>query len=144
MASWTPIIRERRFVPWLVGEPTREEQQESVPITTSQIYRLEDLWKAKPSATLVDLENPEDAEDDVSHVELQYTDGKHLMNVLGPLVKVRELLFWLVGWFLVMMWLSFSYVLVGWFVIKWWLVDWFYVQVVENRVLVRWAGWMDV
>jgi regulator of nonsense transcripts 1 len=90
LASWTPIIRERRFVPWLVSEPTREEQRDRAPITTSQIYRLEDLWKAKPNATLIDLENPDEAEDDVSHVELQYTDGKQLMNILGPLVKVRH------------------------------------------------------
>jgi regulator of nonsense transcripts 1 len=70
--------------------PGEKEVMRSRPITSAQIAALESLWRTKPSATLDDLDKPD--EDGGIHVEpvlLRYDDGYAYQNVFAPLVKLE-------------------------------------------------------
>jgi len=86
--QWTPLIKDRSLVPWLVKVPEPELEQRARHLTTAQIDRLEAMWKTNPAATLEDLERP-GAEDELEPVLIRYEDGFHFQNVFGPLVQVE-------------------------------------------------------
>jgi len=58
LTQWMPLIEDRAFLPWLVKVPSDKEQMRSRQITTSQINKLEELWRDNPSATIADLDRP--------------------------------------------------------------------------------------
>ena len=87
--EWMPIIQDRAFLSWLVKVPSEQEQLRSRQITTSQINRLEELWKENPQASLDDLNKPELADDAPNPVLARYEDGYHYQNIFGPLVKLE-------------------------------------------------------
>ena len=88
LGQWMPLIEDRAFLPWLVKIPTEHEQLRARQITTTQINRLEELWRTNPSATLADLEAP-GADEEVQPILMQYEDGYNYQNVLAPLVKLE-------------------------------------------------------
>ena len=58
--QWTPLIKDRSLLPWLVKVPTAKEQMRARQITSAQINKLEELWKtSNPDAELEDLETAE-------------------------------------------------------------------------------------
>jgi regulator of nonsense transcripts 1 len=86
--EWMPLIEDRCFLPWLVNIPSEYEQLRARQITTSQINKLEELWRDNPSATLFDLERP-GIDEDVFSIQMHYEDGYNYQNILGPLVKLE-------------------------------------------------------
>ena len=54
--QWLPLIDDRAFLPWLVAVPSSHDAPRNV--TAAQINKLEELWKANPTAALDDLEKP--------------------------------------------------------------------------------------
>ena len=86
--QWMPLIEDGAFVSWLVNEPSEEEQLRARQVTTGQIARMEELWKAEPDATFEDLERPS-AEDDIPPVPLRFEDGYQYQNMLAPLVQIE-------------------------------------------------------
>lgn len=53
-----PLIDDRCFLTWLVKIPSEQEQLRARQISSSQINKLEELWKDDTDATLEDLEKP--------------------------------------------------------------------------------------
>jgi regulator of nonsense transcripts 1 len=86
--SWTPLVRDRALVPWLVKVPDAEVEVRARHLSAAQIDRLEALWKTNPTATLEDLERP-GVEDEPAPVLLRYEDGFHFQNIFGPLVQIE-------------------------------------------------------
>jgi regulator of nonsense transcripts 1 len=68
--------------------PTEKEQLRARQITTSQINKLEELWRDDPSATLMDLDKP-GVDEEVQPTLLKYEDGYNYQNILAPLVKLE-------------------------------------------------------
>jgi regulator of nonsense transcripts 1 len=98
LAGWHPLIQDRRFVPWLLAEPSDRLQLRAREITVRQMTALEDLWKGgRPDARYRDLasasssplEDGEGGAPDVQPVLRSYEDGYHYQNVLAPLVKIE-------------------------------------------------------
>lgn len=89
VSEWTPLIRERVFLDWLVKVPGAEQQVRAQQISSQQMSKLEDLWKQNPNAELVDLENPATADDEPLPVQFQYDDAVHYQKVLGPLIRLE-------------------------------------------------------
>ena len=86
--QWMPLIEDRAFLSWLVKVPSEHEQLRARQITTSQINKLEELWRENPVATVFDLERP-GVDEDVQPMLPRYEDGYNYQNILGPLVKLE-------------------------------------------------------
>jgi len=90
LGSWTSLIQDRQFLPWLVKVPTEKQVIKSVELSAAQIIRLEDLWKnGEPEASHADLDRPDVVEDEAQPALLNYEDGYHYQNILAPLVKME-------------------------------------------------------
>jgi regulator of nonsense transcripts 1 len=83
-----PLIEDRSFLTWLVKVPSEQEQIRARHISSSQITKLEDLWKDNSEATLQDLEKPA-MDDEPAPVLLRYEDAYHYQTVLKPLVQME-------------------------------------------------------
>lgn len=88
LTQWMPLIEDKAFLSWLVKVPTEKEQLRARQITTSQINKLEEMWRENPEATLLDLDKP-GVDEEVNAALLQYDDGYHFQNILAPLVKLE-------------------------------------------------------
>lgn len=89
MSQWLPLIDDRSFLPWLVKVPSEHEQLRSRQITSTQIAKLEELWRDNPLATVEDLNRP-GIDDEPSPVVPKYDDGYQYQNIFGPLVKMES------------------------------------------------------
>ena len=89
LAQWTPIIEDKAFLSWLVKVPSEQEQLRARQVTSTQIVKLEDLWKENPVAALEDLEKP-GVDEDPNPVLLRYEDAYKYQNIFGPLVKLES------------------------------------------------------
>ncbi|KAL4085992.1 ATP-dependent helicase NAM7 [Phytophthora ramorum] len=89
MSQWLPIIEDRSFLPWLVKVPSEHEQLRARQITSSQIAKLEELWRDNPLATVEDLDRP-GIDDEPVEVTPMYDDGYQYQNIFGPLVKMES------------------------------------------------------
>lgn len=87
-SQWQSLIEDRSFLPWLVKVPSEKEQLRARQITTSQINKLEELWRDNPDATLMDLEKP-GVDEEVTPTLLNYEDGYNFQNIIAPLVKLE-------------------------------------------------------
>lgn len=94
LSSWHPLIQDRKFLPWLLVEPTEKLQLRARDVTLQQMTQLEDLWKgSNPNARYSDLNalphNADENESEVQPTLRTYEDGYHYQNVLAPLVKME-------------------------------------------------------
>ncbi|KAF1777274.1 P-loop containing nucleoside triphosphate hydrolase [Phytophthora cactorum] len=89
MSQWLPIIDDRSFLPWLVKVPSEHEQLRARQITSTQIAKLEELWRDNPLATVEDLDRP-GIDDEPVEVLKVYDDGYQYQNIFGPLVKMES------------------------------------------------------
>src|SRR5690606_13541752 len=83
------LIEDRSFLPWLVSEPSEQEQMRARHLSPQQIGKLEELWKENASATVEDLEKAANIDDEPAPVLLRYEDAYQYQNVFGPLVKIE-------------------------------------------------------
>lgn len=88
LSQWMSLIEDRAFLPWLVKVPTEKEQLRARQITTSQINKLEMLWRDSPNATIADLER-RGKDEEVTQSLLKYEDGYQFQNILAPLVSME-------------------------------------------------------
>jgi regulator of nonsense transcripts 1 len=88
LTQWMPLIEDKALLSWLVKAPTEKEQLRAKQISTSQINKLEEVWRDHPEATVLDLDRP-GADDEAQPTVLRYEDGYHFQNVLAPLVKME-------------------------------------------------------
>lgn len=89
MTQWLPLVEDRCFLSWLVKIPTEQEQLRARQISSTQIAKLEGVWKDNPDATIEDLDRP--GIDDEPHPILEkYEDGYQYQNIFGPLVKIES------------------------------------------------------
>lgn len=88
LTQWMPLIEDKSFLSWLVKVPSEREQLMSTQISATQINMIEELWREKPDATLLDLERGS-AEEVVQETLLQYEDGYHFQNTVAPLIKLE-------------------------------------------------------
>lgn len=89
LARWMPLIEDRAFLSWLVKVPSEHDQLRSRQITTSQINKLEELWRTNPQATARDLDRPGLDTEETQPILLRYEDGYNYQNILGPLVNLE-------------------------------------------------------
>ena len=88
-SKWQPLIEDRSFLPWLVHQPTDQEQMRARHLAPQVIARLEEMWKDNTSATIQDLEKATSIDDEPAPVLLRYDDAYQYQNVFGPLVKIE-------------------------------------------------------
>jgi len=86
--QWKPLIADRSFLPWLVKVPGEQEQLRARQVTSTQIAKLEELWRDNADATFQDLEKP-GVDEEPQQVLLRYEDGYQYQNIFGPLVKLE-------------------------------------------------------
>ena len=88
LTQWMPLIEDRSFLPWLVRHPTESEQLRTKQITTSQINKLEELWRSNPEASLFDLDRP-GVDEEVQPILQVYEDGYLYQNTMAPLIQIE-------------------------------------------------------
>ncbi|TID18438.1 ATPase AAA+ type core [Venturia nashicola] len=88
-SRWQPLIEDRSFLTWLVGQPTDQEQLRARHLSPQMIVKLEEMWKENASATIADLEKGVGVDDEPAPVLLRYDDAYQYQNVFGPLVKIE-------------------------------------------------------
>lgn len=88
-SKWQPLIEDRSFLPWLVSEPSEQEQMRARHLSPQLIGKLEELWKENTNATVEDLEKAANIDDEPAPVLLRYEDAYQYQNVFGPLVKIE-------------------------------------------------------
>lgn len=88
-SRWQPLIEDRSFLPWLVQQPSDQEQLRARHLSPQMIAKLEEMWKDNQGATVADLEKGAGVDDDPSPVLLKYEDAFQYQNVFGPLVKIE-------------------------------------------------------
>ncbi|KAI0989584.1 hypothetical protein GJ496_006647 [Pomphorhynchus laevis] len=86
--QWEPLIQDRQFLSWLVKVPSDKEQGRARKITSSQIARLEELWKDNPKAKIEDLSKP-GCVDEPDQVLLRFEDAYQYQNIFAPLIKLE-------------------------------------------------------
>ena len=86
---WQPLIEDRSFLPWLVSQPSDQEQLRARHLSPQMIVKLEEMWKENASATIQDLEKGAGVDDEPAPVLLRYDDAYQYQNVFGPLVKIE-------------------------------------------------------
>ena len=90
LSQWHPLIQDRKFLPWLIKQPSDKLLLRAREISQPQMTRLEDLWKTEPTARYADLHRPDLVEEEeMAPTVLVYEDGFHYQNILAPLVKIE-------------------------------------------------------
>ena len=90
LAQWHPLIQDRKFLPWLIKEPSDKLLLRARAISQAQMTKLEELWVKDPEAKFADLDRPDVlTEEEMAPTLLQYEDGFHYQNILAPLVKIE-------------------------------------------------------
>ena len=89
LTQWHPLIDDKCFLSWLVKPPTDQEQSRSRHLNSTQIAKLEELWREHPHATLEDLEKPGTLDDEPQPVVLHYEDAYHYRSIFSPLVQLE-------------------------------------------------------
>jgi regulator of nonsense transcripts 1 len=87
--KWEGLIQSRKLVDWITTSSERDEVA-AREMNSSQIAKLEDLWKKQPDATLEDLDRPDIMEEaQVEPIGLAWDDGYHYQNVMAPLIQME-------------------------------------------------------
>lgn len=87
--NWKALIEDWSIVNWLVSVPSPEEQAHSLPLTSQQLAKLEELWKTNPAAKLEDLERP-GIDDEPLPVLLRYESPAEYQSIFGPLIRLES------------------------------------------------------
>ncbi|KAJ3297740.1 ATP-dependent helicase NAM7 [Borealophlyctis nickersoniae] len=88
LSQWLPLIDDRRFLNWLVKEPSEAERLRARQVTRDQVIKLETMWMENANATLEDLDRP-GVDDEPNPVLLRYEDAYQYQNIFGPLVDME-------------------------------------------------------
>lgn len=89
LSQWLPLIDDKCFLPWLVKQPSEEEQIRSKYITQDQMFKLEEMWRDNPKADLNDLVK-QGEDDEPEPVRLRYEDSTQYFNTFAPLIKIES------------------------------------------------------
>ena len=93
--QWQSIIEGKQFVDWLVRVPEGEddesiaERTRRIPITFQQMCGLEDLWRRRPDATLLDYVAAVNEESPVEDTRLSYQDAREYADIFTPLLMLE-------------------------------------------------------
>lgn len=87
--SWTPLIGERRLLPWLCQFPTQAQEGRARRITYEQIQKLETVWKSGMTMATLDDINRKEQEDTLEPTKLSYTDPHEFKSVMIPLITAE-------------------------------------------------------
>ncbi|GMT27754.1 hypothetical protein PFISCL1PPCAC_19051, partial [Pristionchus fissidentatus] len=84
--DWTPLVQEKALLSWLVAVPSQGVQSRARQIKAGQIFKLEDVWKDNPKATLEDIEKV-GFTTDLETVPLAYQDAFQYRRIFAALVE---------------------------------------------------------
>ena len=89
-SRWESLIEERGFLTWLVQQPSDEEQIRARHTMTSTMAKLEEMWKTDANATLDDLENAANLDDEPEPIKMTYANARDYVNIYAPLIKMES------------------------------------------------------
>lgn len=89
MDSWTPLIKERGLLTWLLQQPSPKAMKRGREVNPSQIVKIEELWKSNADATFDDLNMLTMVEEQVERVLLRYENAIQFRNIMLPLVNLE-------------------------------------------------------
>lgn len=87
--QWQPLIEERQFLPWIAGNPEEHDQIEAIPITHAQISKLEAQWRLNRDATIEDIEQKGEEEEEVLPILMRYNDAFQYQRAFAPLLHLE-------------------------------------------------------
>lgn len=87
--NWSPLISDRRLLPWLCQFPTTAQENRARIITNDQIQKLESAWKSgMVMATLEDI-NRKELDDVLEPTKLSYCDSYEFSSIMTPLITAE-------------------------------------------------------
>lgn len=86
--KWQPLIEERQFLPWIAGTDF-DNLPDASEITHDQITKLEAQWRLNRNATLADIDQKNELEEEVLPILMRYNDGFQYQRAFAPLVNLE-------------------------------------------------------
>lgn len=87
--SWSPLIGDRRLLPWLCQFPSEFQEARARKIGYDKIQKLENAWKSgQVHATIEDLDRKEQ-EDILESTKAEYADAFEFKDVMMPLIMAE-------------------------------------------------------
>ena len=87
--NWTPLIGDRRLLPWLCQHPTQAQESRARKISYEQIQKLETAWKSGMTLATLDDINRKEQEDTLEPTKLSYSDPHEFKSVMVPLITAE-------------------------------------------------------
>lgn len=87
--NWTPLIGDRRLLPWLCQHPTQAQETRARKITYEQIQKLETAWKSGMTLATLDDINRKEQEDTLEPTKLAYSDPHEFKSIMVPLITAE-------------------------------------------------------
>lgn len=87
--NWTPLIGDRRLLPWLCQYPTQAQESRARKITYEQIQKLETAWKSGMTLATLDDINRKEQEDTLEPTKLSYSDPHEFKSIMIPLITAE-------------------------------------------------------
>lgn len=87
--KWTPLIGDRRLLPWLCQYPSQAQESRARKITYEQVQKLETAWKSGMTIATLDDINRKEQEDTLEPTKLSYTDPHEFKSIMVPLITAE-------------------------------------------------------
>lgn len=88
-SQWQALIEDRQFLPWIASEPSEDDMLNAKVISHQQISKLEAQWRLNRDATIEDIENQDNDEEEILPILMRYNDAFQYQRSFAPLVKLE-------------------------------------------------------
>lgn len=87
--NWQSLIEERHFLPWIASHPQEDELINAKFVTHDQITKLEGQWRLNRDATIDDINNDKNEEEEVLPILMRYNDAFQYQRAFAPLIQLE-------------------------------------------------------
>lgn len=88
-SHWQSLIEDRQFLPWIAANPSEDELINTNLITHQQISKLEAQWRLNRDATINDINNDLEDEEEILPILMRYNDAFQYQRSFAPLIKLE-------------------------------------------------------
>lgn len=88
-SHWQALIEDRQFLNWLASDNSEDASSSANAVTHQQISKLEAQWRLNRDATIEDVTNENDEEEEILPILMRYNDGFQYQRSFAPLVKME-------------------------------------------------------
>ncbi|KAK6202302.1 P-loop containing nucleoside triphosphate hydrolase protein [Scheffersomyces amazonensis] len=88
-SQWQSLIEDRQLLSWVAAHPTEHDKVGARLVTSEQITKLEAQWRLNRHATISDITEVDDAQEDILPILMRYNDAFQYQQSFAPLVQLE-------------------------------------------------------